>query len=126
MCGGLPQLGPARTPAAGEGGNPVVCIGGYDGDRQPFVVVDMINGAWGGRPAKDGIEGITNPSQNMSNTPVEVLEAKAPVRVEEYGFAPDSGGPGRFRGGPRLVPEYRLLADEAGVAARPRPPRLPP
>ena len=31
----------------------------------------MINGAWGGRADKDGIEGITNPSQNMSNLPIE-------------------------------------------------------
>ena len=118
MFGCLAQIVPDRIPAAGEGGNTVVCIGGYGADRQPFVVVDMINGAWGGRPAKDGVEGITNPSQNMSNTPVEVLEAKAPVRVEEYGFAPDSGGPGRFRGGLGLVREYRLLADEAVLQLR--------
>ena len=118
MFGCLAQIVPDRIPAAGEGGNTVVCIGGYGADRQPFVVVDMINGAWGGRPAKDGIEGITNPSQNMSNTPVEVLEAKAPVRVEEYGFAPDSGGAGRFRGGLGLVREYRLLADGAVLQLR--------
>ena len=44
----------------------------------------MINGAWGGRDGKDGIEGVTNPSQNMSNMPVEMLEARYPLRVEEY------------------------------------------
>src|SRR2546430_1189525 len=54
----------------------------------------------------------------MSNTPVEVLEAKTPVQVEEYGFAPDSGGPGRFRGRLGLVREYRLLADEAVLQLR--------
>src|SRR6185312_15652128 len=46
------------------------------------------------------------------------IAAKAPVRVEEYGFAPDSGGPGRFRGGLGLVREYRLLADEAVLQLR--------
>ena len=40
----------------------------------------MINGAWGGRDGKDGIEGVTNPSQNMSNLPVETLEARYPLR----------------------------------------------
>ncbi|MFO1061387.1 MAG: hydantoinase B/oxoprolinase family protein [Dongiaceae bacterium] len=118
MFGCLAQIVPRRMPAAGEGGNTVVCLGGYDRARKPFVVVDMINGAWGGRPAKDGIEGITNPSQNMSNTPVEVLEAKAPVRIERYGFVPDSGGPGRFRGGLGLIRDYRLLADEAVLQLR--------
>ena len=57
---------------------------GYRDNRKPFIIVDMICGAWGGRPDKDGIEAITNPSQNLSNMPVEVMEAQHPVRVEEY------------------------------------------
>jgi N-methylhydantoinase B len=126
MFGCLAQIIPGRMPAAGEGGNTVVCIGGYDRDRQPFVVVDMINGCWGGRPNKDGIEGVTNPSQNMSNTPVEVLEARSPVLVEEFSFRPDSGGAGRFRGGLGLVRQYRLLADEATLQLRADRVRHPP
>jgi N-methylhydantoinase B len=126
MFGALAQIVPARMPAAGEGGNTVVCIGGYDQQRAPFVVVDMINGAWGGRPDKDGIEGVTNPSQNMSNTPVEVLEARAPVRIEAFGYLPDSGGAGRFRGGLGLVRQYRLLAPEAVLQLRADRQRFPP
>ncbi|MFO1069924.1 MAG: hydantoinase B/oxoprolinase family protein [Geminicoccaceae bacterium] len=118
MFGCLAQIVPDRIPAAGEGGNTVVCIGGWRPDRTPFIVVDMINGAWGGRPAKDGIEGVTNPSQNMSNGPVEVLEATAPIRIERYGYRPDSGGAGRWRGGLGLIREYRLLADEAILQVR--------
>jgi len=118
MLGCLAQIVPERIPAAGEGGNTVVCIGGYDAARRPFVMVNMINGAWGGRPDKDGVEAITNPSQNMSNTPVEVLEARLPVRIEEYGLAQDSCGAGRFRGGLGLVRSYRLLADEAVLQLR--------
>lgn len=45
----------------------------------PFVLVDMINGAWGGRAHRDGVEGVTNPSQNMSNLPIETIEARYPV-----------------------------------------------
>ena len=126
MFGCLAQIVPDLVPAAGEGGNTVVSIGGYNADRSPFVVVDMINGAWGGRPTKDGIEGVTNPSQNMSNTPVEVLETRAPVMIEEYGFEPDTGGAGRFRGGLGLVRRYRLLADEAVLQLRSDRRRFPP
>jgi N-methylhydantoinase B len=118
MFGCLAQIVPDRMPAAGEGGNSVVSLGGRDGEGRPFVLVDMINGAWGARPGKDGVEGITNPSQNMSNTPVEVLEARLPVRIDAYGFAPDSGGPGRHRGGLGLVRSYRLLAEEAVLQLR--------
>jgi N-methylhydantoinase B len=105
--------------AAGEGGNTVVCIGGYHpGTREPFILVDMINGAWGGRVDQDGIEGVTNPSQNMSNLPVETLEARYPVRIEEFGYRADSCGAGRYRGGVGLVRTYTLLADEALLQLR--------
>ena len=105
--------------AAGEGGNTVVAIGGYDAtSRAPFVLVDMINGAWGGRYNQDGIEGVTNPSQNMSNLPIETLEARYPIRMEEYSLRADSCGAGKYRGGLGLTRQYRLLADEAILQVR--------
>jgi N-methylhydantoinase B len=118
MMGALAQIVPDKVPAAGEGGNTVVCIGGYQGNREPFIIVDMICGAWGGRPDKDGIEAVTNPSQNMSNTPVEVLEAQHPIRVDEYAFVPDSCGAGKWRGGLGLARQYTLLAETATLQLR--------
>ena len=119
VMGALAQVVPEKVRAAGEGGNTVICFGGYDKEtREPFIMVDMINGAWGARADADGIEGITNPSQNMSNMPVETLEQRYPVRMEEYAFREDSCGPGRYRGGVGLVRQYRLLADEAILQLR--------
>ena len=118
MFGALAQIVPHIVPAAGEGGNTVVCLGGRHPDNRPFIIVDMISGCWGGRPDQDGIEAITNPSQNLSNTPVEVLERQHPVRIEDYALVPDSGGAGRYRGGLGLRRSYRLLADEACMQLR--------
>ena len=118
VLGALAQVVPDRVPAAGEGGNTVLSIGGYTPARRPFVIVDMICGAWGGRPDKDGVDAITNPSQNMSNTPVEVLEAQHPIRIDEYALIPDSGGPGRYRGGLGLARQYTLLNPEATLQLR--------
>jgi N-methylhydantoinase B len=118
VLGALAQVVPDRVPAAGEGGNTVLSIGGYTPQRRPFVIVDMICGAWGGRPDKDGIDAITNPSQNMSNTPVEVLEAQHPIRIDEYALIPDSGGAGRYRGGLGLARQYTLLNPEATLQLR--------
>jgi N-methylhydantoinase B len=119
VMGALAQIVPRKVMAAGEGGNTVVAIGGYQGEeREPFILVDMINGAWGGRADQDGIEGVTNPSQNMSNLPVETLEARYPIRVESYGLRDDSGGAGKHRGGLGLTRSYRLLADEAVLQLR--------
>lgn len=118
MFGALAQIVPDRVPAAGEGGNTVVCIGGYRPDRSPFIIVDMVCGCWGGRPDKDGVEAITNPSQNLSNTPVETMEAQHPVRVEEYALRQDSGGAGQWRGGLGVSRAYTLLCDEAMLQLR--------
>jgi N-methylhydantoinase B len=61
---------------------------------------------------------VTNPSQNLSNTPVEVLEAEHPVRIEDYSLLPDSCGAGRFRGGLGVARTYRLLSGEATLQLR--------
>jgi N-methylhydantoinase B len=118
MFGALAQIVPHIIPAGGEGGNTVVCLGGRHPDNRPFIIVDMISGCWGGRPDQDGVEAITNPSQNLSNTPVEVLERQHPVRIEDYALVPDSGGAGRYRGGLGLRRSYRLLADVAVLQLR--------
>jgi len=119
MFGALTQIVPDRVPAAGEGGNTVISIGGYSPDRKPFIIVDMICGCWGGRPDKDGVDAITNPSQNLSNTPVETLERQHPIRIEDYSLIADSCGAGEFRGGLGVRRSYRLLAeDEARLQLR--------
>jgi N-methylhydantoinase B len=119
VLGALAQIAPKKVMAAGEGGNTVIALSGYaKGASEPFILVDMINGAWGGRVNKDGIEGVTNPSQNMSNMPIETLEARYPIVMEAYGFATDSGGAGEYRGGLGLVREYRIEADEVVAQIR--------
>jgi N-methylhydantoinase B len=118
MLGALAQIVPDKVPAAGEGGNSVVCISGLRPNRQPFIIVDMICGAWGGRPDKDGLEAVTNASQNLSNMPVEVMEAEHPVRIEDYSFVQDSCGAGKWRGGVGIRRSYRILAPEALLQLR--------
>jgi N-methylhydantoinase B len=118
MLGALAQVVPDRIPAAGEGGNTVVCLSGKKDGGEPYIIVDMICGAWGARPGSDGIEAITNASQNLSNTPVETLEAKHPVRVEAYELVPDTCGPGKFRGGLGIRRSYRVLASDTFLQLR--------
>jgi N-methylhydantoinase B len=118
MLGALAQALPDRVPAAGEGGNTVLSIGGLTETGKPFVIVDMITGCWGARPDKDGIEAITNPSQNMSNTPVEILESQHPIRIEEYSLVPDSCGAGKWRGGLGLRRRYAVVNAEATLQLR--------
>ena len=78
----------------------------------------MINGAWGGRPNKDGIGAITNPSQNMSNMPVEIMEAAHPVLVEEYTLRAGTAAAPASTAAASACAQYRLLADEAMLQLR--------
>jgi N-methylhydantoinase B len=109
---------PERVIAASEGGNTGVSIGGYDAERRPFIFVEFICSAWGGRPWADGLEGNANLFANMSLPPVEVTEAEQPIEILRSELVPDSGGPGKHRGGMSLRREYRLLEEEAVLQVR--------
>jgi N-methylhydantoinase B len=56
----------------------------------------------------------------LKNTPVEINEAEVPIKIRRYGLVPDSGGPGRWRGGLGLEMEFQLFAPQSMVTARNR------
>lgn len=117
LFGALAQALPDRIPAAGEGGATNPSIGGMD-RGEPFVFTETVLGCWGGRPDRDGIDGAANLAANQSNQPVELIEADHPVEILRYGLVPNSGGPGRYRGGLAIQREYRLTADDAVFTIR--------
>jgi len=79
--GALAQMLPDRSIAASEGGNTGVSIGGYYPDRRPFIFVEFICSAWGGRAWADGLDGNANMLANMSLPPVEITEAEQPLQI---------------------------------------------
>ena len=92
-------------------------IGGRQNGK-PFVLTEVMVGTWGARAGKDGVEGVSNPAANLSNQPVELIEAELPLEVVRYGMVQDSGGAGEHRGGLAFVREFRLVADEAVFTTR--------
>ncbi|MDE0168756.1 MAG: hydantoinase B/oxoprolinase family protein [bacterium] len=107
--GALAQLVPDRVPAAGEGGNTVVILGGHHEDGEPFVYFELLVGTWGATPGNDGNDGLSNPIATAANVPIEVAEAEFPIIIERYGLVPDSGGAGLHRGGLCLEKSWRPL-----------------
>ena len=119
VFGALAQVLPDRVPAAWGGGEFGVSFGGYYPDGRAFVFLEFNNdGPRGGGPHADGADGLTAPVHNMANTPIETIEAAQPLLIRRYGFVPDTGGPGRFRGGLGLVREYEVTHDEATLQIR--------
>lgn len=119
VFGAMAKMLPHRVFACGVGADFGVTIAGYHPGGRPFVHLEFLYGNWGGSPRRDGIDGTSSLVSNYSNTPVEVLEGEHPIRIERYSFRPDSGGPGKHRGGLGIDRDYRLLeVDEAVLQVR--------
>jgi N-methylhydantoinase B len=125
LLGALAQAVPDRVVADGQGGATLPSFGGYHNGR-PFVFVETTMGTMGAAATHDGQEGVAHMGANQSNVPIELIEQEYPLRVEQYGLVPDTGGPGRFRGGQSIVREFRVLADEVTFTVRSDKRRFPP
>lgn len=108
---------PETVAAAHFGDSMVAYLSGRDPRRagQPFLYVMPHAGGWGGFEGGDGEDGlINNVNGGFKDYPIEIFEVKYPALIRGYGFRPDTGGPGRYRGGCGLYrtfevePETRL------------------
>ena len=99
-------LPPGSVPAEGASclWNPVFMggpglTGTYPyGDSEAFVVNPFHTGGTGARPGKDGLSATSFPS-GVRSTPIEITETVAPLIFWRKEYIPDSGGPGKYRGG---------------------------
>jgi N-methylhydantoinase B len=89
---------------------------GRNADGELFLLSDGLGVGYGARPDADGNDAVYLVAQE--NFPCEFLDAVFPVRVLAYAINPDSGGPGRWRGGCGLIREIEVLAPEAMVSMR--------
>ena len=126
MFGALAQALPERVAADNSsGGSTLPTIAGYQ-DGKAFVFCETFMGTWGATSEHDGQEGVPHMGANQSNVSIEMIESDYPIRIRRYGMMPDTGGPGRWRGGLALMREYEILADEAILNVRSDKRRYPP
>ena len=62
-------------------------------------------------PESDGLNHSNNPISTATIPPVEILESLYPVMFTQWALRPDSGGPGRHRGGLGAIYEIEALAE---------------
>jgi N-methylhydantoinase B len=95
-------------------------LGGYDErKKQPYALVEPQPGGWGATATHDGPSGQfclgDGETLNMSS---EVIEARYPIRVEQYALNTEAGtGAGKYRGGFGVIKDYRVLSREASFTA---------
>ncbi len=114
IFGALAPALPGEVIAATNGANSAWVFSGVDPRTgQYYVYLETIGGGSGARATKDGLDGVQVHITNTSNLPVECLEMEYPLLVEDYSLVPDSGGPGRWRGGLGLRRTIRVRGGEA-------------
>jgi N-methylhydantoinase B len=78
--------------------------------RDPYTFMLFQCGGTGARPTKDGLNNVGFPS-GVAGVPAEVMESLTGLVVERREVRPDSGGPGKFRGG---CGQYTTFVDRSG------------
>ena len=75
-----------------------------------------MNAGQGATKHRDGYTMLSFPS-NLANTPIEVFEQMAPLRVIERSIRRGSGGAGKHRGGDGLRFEIEAIGDTPMIAS---------
>jgi len=112
MLKAMSEIVPDRVVAGSHG---QACTNSFSGIHpetgKRFTYLEIQGGGAGARPEKDGPDGQDLHLGRFMNTPVEAAELENPVMIERYEFLPDSGGPGKYRGGLSLRRDIRFLTD---------------
>ncbi|MCW3011357.1 MAG: hydantoinase B/oxoprolinase family protein [Solirubrobacterales bacterium] len=96
--------------AAGVGNLKVVAYSG-EKDGATWVYMDIVEGSYGGRQGKDGLDAVDTLYANTRNNPVEDIESHYPLRVTRYELVNGGAGAGQWRGGLGSVREFEFLDD---------------
>ena len=114
VFGCLRQIIPQRVPAEGTS-----CLWNLNvrgetqsgsGGNYGFTMAITSNGGTGARPQLDGLSATAYPS-GVRGPPVEIAESQTPLIFWRKELRPDSGGPGRTRGG-----HGQIIEIENGIA----------
>jgi N-methylhydantoinase B len=122
IFGAFAQAAPERLPAAPAGATTIINMAAEDirSGRRSITAVAPLVGGGGGMPHADGTDGSGADAAYLKNSPVEITEAEAPIRILRYGMMPDTGGAGAHRGGMAQILEFCTDAPDAFVTARNR------
>ena len=115
-CLGLLNVATGGKAMAAHSAYVIWYIRGRQDDGKLFLLSDGLGVGYGARPTSDGNDAVYLVAQE--NFPSEFLDSVFPVRVRRYAINPDSGGPGRWRGGCGLIREIEVLAPEAMISMR--------
>ncbi len=104
----LAEILPQQVIANGSAGLWNTMMDGMDERGEEFAYIFFSAGGMGAAYDRDGLSATAFPSGIMG-VPVEAIETAAPLLMHRRELRPDSGGPGRFRGGLGQVMELEII-----------------
>lgn len=105
-------------PSGGSGGAARFTVGGFRSENNSFYsFCGAIAAGQGASPHKDGESTFTADIFATSPASVEKLESACPVMVNAVSLVKDSGGAGKFRGGPAMEWSLSVLEEETVISA---------
>jgi N-methylhydantoinase B len=106
----LAQVVPHQV-SAGVGNLQVVAFSGKNEDENYWVYMDIMEGSYGGRYGKDGMDAVDTLYANTRNNPIEDIESHYPLRVDRYELRDNESAAGKWRGGIGSIREVTFLKD---------------
>lgn len=106
---------PGLVPAGASTSFNTVTFSGLKQDGKQFVYTETNGAGRGAMRGLNGISGIQIYMTNTKNTPIEDIEIRYPILVEQYELRDSSGGKGRWRGGDGIVRKFRMLEDNVEI-----------
>ncbi len=110
------QAAPERAMGASYGTINAVALTGRRRQGGQWVMFTFFGGGLGGNVEGDGLNHGNAPLSTAVIPPVEVFEARFPVRFSRWSLRPDSGGPGLHRGGLGAIYEVEALTDDVDLS----------
>jgi len=80
-----------------------------------YVFAEPVQGGLGAFEGHDGACQMFAADGDASNTPVEIIEMRYPILVDQFSLRPDSAGAGEYRGGMGVNRHLRVLAENSLV-----------
>lgn len=120
----LAPLSPKTASACAHLSFPTFTAGGVDdrplqarGGKQPyFLICDIIGGGMGGFEGGDGLDAVDTHGGYCALLSAEVMETMSPFRIWRTELVPNSGGPGKYRGGLAMLRDYEVLASDVTLS----------
>jgi N-methylhydantoinase B len=109
----ISQVAPEMSNGCAYGTINALSMAGYRKNGVRWVMFSFFGGGHGGHPNGDGLNHGNAPISTATIPPLEILEAAYPIRFTRWALRPDSGGPGKNRGGCGAIYEIELLEEKA-------------